>query len=39
MSDILVHTEAGVTTLLATPVTGDAAEYVDFIEQLQRLVD
>ena len=36
---IAAFAEAGVTTLLATPVTGDAAEYVDFIEQLQRLVD
>jgi F420-dependent oxidoreductase-like protein len=35
---IAAFAEAGVTTLLATPVTGDAAEYVEFIEQLQRLV-
>lgn len=36
---IATFAEAGVTTLLATPVTGDAAEYVDFIEQLQALLD
>ena len=36
---IAAFAEAGVTTLLATPVTGDAAEYVDFIEQLQALRD
>ncbi len=30
--------EAGVTTLLASPVTADAAEYVDYIEQLQQLL-
>ena len=36
---IAAFAEAGVTTLLATPVTGDAAEYVDFIEQLQALLD
>jgi F420-dependent oxidoreductase-like protein len=31
--------EAGVTTLLATPVTADGAEYVGFVEQLQQLLD
>jgi len=31
--------EAGVTTMLATPVTADPREYVDFVEQLQQLVD
>lgn len=36
---IAAFAEAGVTTLLATPVTGDGAEYVDFIEQLQALLD
>lgn len=36
---IAAFAEAGVTTLLATPVTGDDAEYVDFIEQLQALLD
>jgi len=36
---IAAFAEAGVTTLLATPVTGDAVEYVDFIEQLQALLD
>jgi len=36
---IAAFAEAGVTTLLATPVTGDPAEYVDFIEQLQALLD
>lgn len=36
---IAAFAEAGVTTLLASPVTGDAAEYVDFIEQLQALLD
>jgi len=36
---IAAFAEAGVTTLLATPVTGDSAEYVDFIEQLQALLD
>lgn len=36
---IAAFAEAGVTTLLATPVTGDSAEYVDFIEQLQTLLD
>ena len=36
---IAAFAEAGVTTLLATPVTGDAAEYVGLIEQLQALLD
>lgn len=36
---IAAFAEAGVTTLLATPVTGDSAEDVDFIEQLQALLD
>lgn len=31
--------EAGVTTLLATPVTADGAEYVDFVARLQELLD
>ena len=31
--------EAGVTTLLATPVTADGVEYVGFVEQLQHLLD
>ncbi len=35
---ISAFAEAGVTTLLATPVTGDGAEYVDFVEQLQQLL-
>ena len=35
---IAAFAEAGVTTLLATPVTGDGAEYVDFVEQLQQLL-
>jgi F420-dependent oxidoreductase-like protein len=35
---IAAFAEAGVTTLLATPVTGDSAEYIDFIEQLQALL-
>lgn len=29
---------AGVTTLLATPVTTDGAEYVQFVDQLQQLL-
>ena len=36
---IAAFAEAGVTTLLATPVTGDSGEYIDFIEQLQQLLD
>jgi F420-dependent oxidoreductase-like protein len=35
---VAAFAEAGVTTLLATPVTADAAEYVDYIEQLQQLL-
>ncbi len=35
---IAAFAEAGVTTLLATPVSADAAEYVDYIEQLQQLL-
>jgi F420-dependent oxidoreductase-like protein len=35
---IAAFAEAGVTTLLASPVTADATEYIDFVEQLQRLV-
>ena len=31
--------EAGVTTLLASPVSADGAEYVEFVEQLQQLLD
>lgn len=31
--------EAGVTTLLTTPVTADAPEYVMFVERLQQLLD
>ena len=30
--------EAGVTTLLATPVTTDGAEYVRYVEELQQLL-
>lgn len=35
---IAAFAEAGVTTLLVTPVTADGAEYVSFVEQLQRLL-
>ncbi len=35
---IAAFAEAGVTTLLATPVAADATEYVDYIEQLQHLL-
>ncbi len=35
---VAAFAEAGVTTLLATPVSADAAEYVDYIEQLQQLL-
>lgn len=35
---IAAFAEAGVTTLLATPVTADGAEYVGFVEQLQQLL-
>ena len=36
---IAAFRDAGVTTLLATPVTADGAEYVEFVEQLQQLLD
>ena len=36
---IAAFAEAGVTTLLATPVTADGAEYIDYVEQLQHLLD
>jgi F420-dependent oxidoreductase-like protein len=36
---IAAFAEAGVTTMLATPVTADPREYVEYVEQLQRLVD
>lgn len=35
---IAAFAEAGVTTLLATPVTGDPAEYVGFVEEFQQLL-
>ena len=35
---IAAFAEAGVTTLLATPVATDGAEYVRFVEQLQDLL-
>lgn len=35
---IAAFAEAGVTTLLATPVTADGSEYVGFVEQLQQLL-
>lgn len=35
---IAAFAEAGVTTLLATPVAADGAEYVRFIEELQQLL-
>jgi F420-dependent oxidoreductase-like protein len=35
---IAAFAEAGVTTLLATPVTADGTEYVAFVEQLQTLL-
>jgi F420-dependent oxidoreductase-like protein len=35
---IAAFAEAGVTTLLATPVTADGTEYVDFVEQFQQLL-
>ena len=35
---IAAFAEAGVTTLLATPVAADSAEYIDFVEQLQQLL-
>jgi hypothetical protein len=36
---IAVFREAGVTTLLATPLTADGGEYVDYMAQLQQLLD
>ncbi|MFN8073304.1 MAG: LLM class F420-dependent oxidoreductase [Mycobacterium sp.] len=36
---IAAFRDAGVTTLLATPVTADGAEYVSFVERLQQLLD
>ena len=35
---IAAFAEAGVTTLLATPVAADGTEYVEFVEQLQQLL-
>ena len=35
---IAAFAEAGVTTLLASPVTADGAEYIDYVEQLQQLL-
>ncbi|SBS72841.1 putative enzyme [uncultured Mycobacterium sp.] len=35
---IAAFAEAGVTTLLATPVTTDAAEYISWVEELQQLL-
>jgi len=35
---IAAFAEAGVTTLLATPVTSDGAEYVSYVEELQQLL-
>lgn len=35
---IAAFAEAGVTTLLATPVAVDGAEYVRYVEELQRLL-
>ena len=35
---IAAFAEAGVTTLLATPVTADAAEYISYVEELQQLL-
>ena len=35
---IAAFAEAGVTTLLATPVATDATEYVHYVEELQRLL-
>ncbi len=36
---IAAFRDAGVTTLLATPLTADGAEYVSFVELLQQLLD
>ncbi len=35
---IAAFAQAGVTTMLATPVTADPREYVDFVERLQQLL-
>lgn len=35
---VAAFADAGVTTLLATPVTADGAEYVRFVEELQQLL-
>ena len=35
---IAAMAEAGVTTLLATPTTTDAAEYISWVEELQQLL-
>lgn len=35
---IAAFAEAGVTTLLATPVAADGAEYVRYVEEMQRLL-
>ncbi|MCV7214618.1 LLM class F420-dependent oxidoreductase [Mycobacterium crocinum] len=35
---IAAFAEAGVTTLLATPTTTDAAEYISWVEELQQLL-
>jgi len=35
---IAAFADAGVTTLLATPVTADGAEYVSYVEELQQLL-
>ncbi len=35
---IAAFAEAGVTTLLATPVTADSAEYITYVEELQQLL-
>lgn len=35
---IAAFADAGVTTLLATPVTADGAEYIRYVEELQRLL-
>lgn len=35
---IAAFAEAGVTTLLATPVTADGAEYISYVEALQQLL-
>ena len=35
---IAAFADAGVTTLLATPVTADGAEYIRYVEELQQLL-